>query len=273
MASPSDIVVIAKVVATRVDVDVASGAVRPDLRSRGFSPADQAALAIGAEFATHHGVPLRVLTVGTATDAPLLAEFAARVDAPAVLLVAAADEHLSGRISSETVAELLTRELTSEAIIVAGDHSLDRGSGSVPARVAEHLGVPQALGLLEVDGTRSEAWRRLSGGRRERLRLEPRGVVSVEAGAGRAPRASPSALVARRVTQVPVTVEIGPSPKYAPYRVPAARLPEPREPVAARRAMEVIGALTPVRAREVLVAEPSAAATAILDRLHAWGYR
>lgn len=269
----SEVVVLAKVVALVVDVDGATGEVVADERLRGLSPADHAALAVGHRLARHHDVPVRVVSVGPSGDEGPLAQFAARVAGAATLVVVDDPGAAASGTASSVVAGLVAPECADALYVVAGEHSLDRGSASVPARVAEALGVPQALGVVAVNERTGEAVRRLSAGRRERLRLTTPMVISVEAGAGRPPRAAPDALLRDRVTVRRAVAPPVVPPHYAPYRVPAARVAAPTEPVAARRAMEVIGALAPARTRDVVVAEPASAARAILDRLHEWGYR
>ncbi len=75
-----------------------------------------------------------------------------------------------------SLAQAVAADAGSDAWIWCGDHSLDRGSGSVPAFLAAQLDLPQALGVIEVravDDRVATVVRRLDGGRRERLRLGP----------------------------------------------------------------------------------------------------
>ena len=70
-------------------------------------------------------------------------------------------------------------------VVVCGDHSLDRGSGSVPAYIAHGMRAAQALGLVSLDLTASSpsalsAVRRLDGGRREIVSVPTPCVISVE---------------------------------------------------------------------------------------------
>ena len=90
-----------------------------------------------------------------------------------------------------------------EVVVVCGDASADRGSGSVPAFLADELDAAQALGLLQLttsdgDPATMSALRRLDGGRRERLAVPAPAVVSVEGAAGELRRASLAATLAAR---------------------------------------------------------------------------
>ena len=90
-----------------------------------------------------------------------------------------------------------------DPLVVCGDYSADRGSGTVPAALAALTGLPQALGLVSavlaepaadgVDGSSSPArirvQRRLDGARREELLVSPPAVVSVEGSVARLRRA------------------------------------------------------------------------------------
>jgi electron transfer flavoprotein beta subunit len=99
------------------------------------------------------------------------------------------------------------------ALVICGDRSAGRGTGALPAFLAHELGAAQALGLvsLEVAGGALTGLRRLPGGRRERLRLVPPAVCSVEAAGVRLRRAPlPAVLAASRaaigvVTPAPAT--------------------------------------------------------------------
>ena len=99
-------------------------------------------------------------------------------------------------------------------------------------------------------------------------------VLSFESSAGQLPRATPSALRSTRVTTRRVASRVtSHQDRYSAPREPTRVVAAPHEPVAARRAMEVIGALVAPKLREVLVLEPDRAAQLILERLAQWGYR
>jgi len=132
------------------------------------------------------------------------------------------------------------------ALVVCGDRSTLGGTGAVPALLAHHLGAAQALGLvsMQVDieghgaGRAVIAERRLDGGWRQRLRVTPPSVCSVEAAGVRLRRAPLSAALAAAGMPVPV-------------------MPAPAGAAAAAAGALRIGAPRPYRPRTCLVAAPS----------------
>jgi electron transfer flavoprotein beta subunit len=168
-----------------------------------------------------------------------------------------------------------------------GDHSLDRGSGAVPAFLAAELGSAQALGLVDVEldsrAGRVTAWRRLDRGRREHVRLDGPGVLSVEGSTARLRRAALGAVMSSGrapievVTPAPAVREasgVTDTHLLRPFRPRARVLPGP----AGATALDRVRALTESTAtsrhgHEVVVLDPPAAADRILDALAAWGYR
>jgi electron transfer flavoprotein beta subunit len=265
-----------KYVPLRVDVNPLTGAVRADDRLAGASPADEAALEYALRFAEAWGCSVVAASAGDRRCEPMLrsalasgATSAVRVDLP---LDAAA----------QVVAAALASALGSCDLIFCGNHSLDRGSGSVPAFLAGQLGAAQALGLVSVTqvGVGSvEAERRLDGGRRERIRVTTPGVVSVEPGL-RLRRASLPAVLRARVAPL----EVRPSPMpYAldpasgtrrPYRPRPKALPAPAATLPARdRMLMLTGALTNRRAPAVVrTDDPAAAADTLLAFLRDRNY-
>jgi electron transfer flavoprotein beta subunit len=257
----------------RPEIDPLTGAVAIDARSAGLSDADQAALEWALRTAEAWGHDVVAMTAGPEpADAVLREALAAgateaiRVDLPA-------------GAPSEAVAAGLAPQLPGYDVVWCGDASLDRGSGSVPAYLAAHLGAAQALGLIQIDlGTAGEltALRRLDGGRRERLRVAAPGVCSVEGAAARLRRAPLAATLAARSAVINVrpggrTVST-PSASTRPFR-PRARV---LAPPAGTTALERIGALTgPATAAahgQPVVLEPADAAGRILDALRSWGH-
>jgi electron transfer flavoprotein beta subunit len=174
-------------------------------------------------------------------------------------------------------------------VVCCGDASVDRGSGSVPAFLAGELEVAQGLGLVgvsltawtvsEQDLPSLEVERRLDRGRRERLRLTPPFVMSVEAGTARLRRASLRRSLASLeavVTVLPeeasesdTPVELVGHEAYRPRtRVvspPAAGL-GPRDRIAA-----LTGALHERPAARTLVLDAEVAADELLAALAEWG--
>jgi electron transfer flavoprotein beta subunit len=256
----------------------ATGAVHSDDRFAGVSHADQAALEWALRQGEVMGAPVTVLTVAPPAAERALrsalacgAARAVRVDAP-------------GATDSAAVASALARVLAAEpgASVWCGDHSLDRGSGSVPAFLAAELDLPQALGVVEVltvdDGV-VRVVRRLDGGRRERVRLGPGAVVSVEGAAATLRRAPFRASLAARTAAIEV-VPIGAAVAHAdahgpirPFRPRARVLPPPEGATALERvkALTVSAAGDGAGHGELVTLDPEAAAARILEALREWG--
>jgi electron transfer flavoprotein beta subunit len=252
--------------------------VRTDARTSGASPADRAALECALRAAEAVGGRVVAVTAG-----PPEAEAVLR-DALACGASAARRVALPLAASADAVARGIALAVTDCVAVWCGDASLDRGSGSVPAFLAAELGLPQALGLVEVmqrdDGI--DALRRLDGGRRERLRIsEGRAVFAVEGATARLRRASLDATLAASAAPIEV-VDRAPArdgdgvavvePVYRPFR-PRARV---LAPPAGDTALDRIRALTEAEAvsahAEVVALAPPAAADRILAALASWGY-
>jgi electron transfer flavoprotein beta subunit len=244
-----------------------------DGRAPGTSAADRAALEIALRLAAPSGDDVVAVSVGPAPAERGLREAlaagatrAVRVDAP------------TGLAGSAVAAAI--GDLAAEAQwVVCGDASADRGTGSVPAFVAARLGVAQALGLVALDAEATgglRAVRRLDGGRREVLAVEPPAVLSVEGAVARLRRATlPAELAARRAEVEVIAGPAGPVEAAAmvrPYR------PRPRErPAPQGAALDRVRRLTatgsaPAAPAETVVLDPPAAADRILRALRAWGY-
>jgi electron transfer flavoprotein beta subunit len=124
------------------------------------------------------------------------------------------------------LASAITR-LGQPALVLCGDRSVLRGTGAVPALLADRLRASQALGLvsLRFEAESLIAERRLDGGRRERLRLTAPAVCSVEATGVRLRRASLAAALAAAGSTIPVTVlptGVGRGPSSPAGTVPTA---------------------------------------------------
>ena len=172
------------------------------------------------------------------------------------------------------------------AMVVCGDWSLDRGSGSVPAFLAARLGAAQALGLARLHPDASglvHAERRLDLGRREVLRVRAPAVLSVEGATARLRRAPLPALLRARgaaVDHLPaadpaatgVPEPTGP-PRRGPYRPRPRVLPGPDPGASAReRILALTGALAERTPPQTVRLDPGPAADRILDQLRTWGY-
>ncbi len=240
----------------RPEVDPLTGTTLEDARSSRMSAADQAALECALRTAAATGAEVIAVTVGPSGADDALrhavacgATRAIRVDAPADL-------------PSATVAMLLAEVVAGAAFVWCGDYSMRRGSGSVPAFLAAHLRVAQALGLVgvTVGSTQQAVVRRLDGGRRERLSVAAPAVLSVEGSTARLRRASlPNELRARTeaidVRRAPAAAAS--STEHAttirPYRPRARARPGPHGADALARVLALTHAAGgPVRTAEVV---------------------
>lgn len=260
----------------RPEVDPVHGSVRPTARSAGLSEADRAAVEVALVLAAEWGADTAVVCAGPVESEDALRELravgvgrAVRVDLPA------------GQPSEAVAASLapVLSEGVSADVVVCGDHSADRGSGSVPAYLAHHLGAEQALGLIAVEPAAPgvvAAVRRLDGGRREDVRATAPAVVSVEGSVATLRRAPLAAALAAR----DVTVEVVPgrpdpraeAPRTEPWRPRPRHVPPPAGDEALDRIVQLTGALvdrTPPRTVEL---PPAEAAAEVLAALRAWGY-
>lgn len=280
------IAVAMKWVPLHVEVDPITGSVDADARFAGASAADRAALEWGLSLAEATGGQVVVATAGPADAESVLrdalacgARRAVRVDAPP-------------GAASDVVAGVLAGALGVADLTFAGDHSLDRGSGSVPGFLAAELGCAQALGLVRVEldpgdggaGTDGgsvtvRATRRLDHGRREVLRVTGPAVLSFEGGTAELRRAPLAAVLAARSTPIEVVPWSGGAEprvritRRAPYRPRPRALPAPAADLTPReRVLSLTGALVERTPPQTVVADTDEAATLILDQLRAWGY-
>jgi electron transfer flavoprotein beta subunit len=245
-----------------------------DERWSGVSPADEAALEC-ALLLGEQGGEVAVVCVGPPqADAALRAAIAA--GATRAVRIDASDEP-----DSNVVARALSSVVAGCDIVVCGDYSLDRGTGSVPAFLADELGAAQALGLIELatapdqDGT-LRAVRRLDGGRREILAVPTPAVVSVEGSVARLRRASLGAVLDAKSA----TIDVVSGPRrnehvaavVVPYRPRARTIQTPTGSVLSRvRDILDVGGSAGTHSDAVTL-EPADAARRIVDQLAAWGY-
>lgn len=265
-----------KHVPLRVEVNPLTGAVRTDDRLAGASPADEAALEHALRFAEAWGWGVVVATAGDRQCEPML-RAALASGATSVVRV-----DLPPDAAGQVVSAALASALGHCSLILCGNYSLDRGSGSVPAFLAGDLGAAQALGLVSVtpvDVGVLEAERRLDGGRRERLRISTPGVLSVESSGLRLRRASlPAVLRAQtaplEVVPSPVPYVLDPaSGTRRPYRPRPKALPPPAADSARDRVLMLTGALINRRAPAVVrTDDPVVAAETVLTFLRERNY-
>lgn len=259
------------------EIDPLTGAVDHDERRFGFSAADEAAVEIALRLAESNGGELTIACAGPTAAEAALRELAA-VGASRVVRVEVDDD-----APSEVVGTSLAAALDGVELVVCGDHSLDRGSGSVPGFLAHASGAASALGLValtvDVSGTGPlEAVRRLDGGRRERLEITTPAVVSVEGSVARLRRAALHDVLRSRAMPVelvrPATsvVEVIDLDDAEALRPRPRVWPAPEGQSALDRIVTLTGALierTPPRRIEATSAE---AADAIVEQLRTWGY-
>lgn len=258
----------------RPEVDTRTGTVTTDERWSGASAADQAALEWGLRAGERWSVPVEVMCVGPAEADRMLREAlacgatsATRVDA-------------DGLDSATVAGELAAVIGDAAALVVCGDYSVDRGSGSVPAFLAHELGAQQALGLVDVElgaPGRAVVLRRLDGGRRERLAVGTPAVISVEGATARLRRAGLKAELAAAQATISVRparhpgAPTHPAPTQ-PYRPRARVLPPPAGDTALDRVRVLTGAGVTRTPPATSTLEPADAARAIVEQLRAWGY-
>jgi len=237
-----------------------------DERWAGVSAADEAALEIALMLADD----VTVICLG-----PREADDVLR-DALAVGAAAAMRIDASTELESATVAAALAQQLRGVDLVVCGDYSLDRGTGSVPAFIAAELGIAQALGLVEIEvGTMPlRVVRRLDGGRRELLDVALPAVLSVEGSVANLRRAPLGASLATRSTTVPsVPGPHGrlPETEVHPYRPRPRTLPAPSGD-SLSRVRDILNVGGGDSHAETVTLDPPAAARRLLDQLDEWGY-
>ena len=112
-----------------------------------------------------------------------------------------------GQDAAAALAAALIRRYGVPDLVLCGDRSADRGTGSFPAFLAAALDASQVLGVVRMepgdDGV-LRVHRRLDGGRREVLLVRPPAVVSVEAAGVRLRRAGLPATLASGHAVIPV---------------------------------------------------------------------
>lgn len=260
------------------ETDVANGVPRPSAHSWGFSEADRAAFEVAMRLAEAGRTEVVLVCAGPVEAEGALGELAASGASRTVLVEH--PPHAGPGTSGAVLAGVLGPGGLGVHSVICGDISNGRGSGSVPAILAHHLGAAQALGLLEVSGVPGErlrAVRRLDGARREVIEIRGPAVLSVEGSVARLRRATLSATLGEGAPEVEV---ITPGTHHAatrvarvlPWRPPPRHLPAPHSPAAFARVLELTGALTERTPPRTVEVPPPDAAQVILDQLRSWGY-
>ena len=270
-----------------------------DERFAGVSPADRAALEVALTLGEQRGEPVVVATAGPAgaeralrtavacgaarvvrIDLPVDADSRDVADALADLI-----EALDATADNDTGTALVS-------VVVCGDYSLDRGTGSVPAYLAHRLGAAQALGLVAVQagadqattgtsrtatGSTLRATRRLDGGRREVLDVPLPCVLSVEGSVATLRRAGLRQLLDAQSAPVQVVpagaAHHATASVVSPYRPRARALAAPAGDQALDRLRVLTDAGGGSTRGETVELAPREAAARIVQALRDWGYR
>ena len=272
----SFVAVALKRVDLRPEVDPLTGTVRHDRRSSGLSLADAAALEWALRLGEAWELPVTAITAGPAEAQSVLRDAAAF---GAGRLVRVPEE---AGAPSEAVARSLAPLLGGAVVVCCGDYSADRGSGSVPAFLADQLEAAQALGLtgLTPEGAGVlVGQRRLDGGRRERLRVSAPAVISVEPGAARLRRAPLSGLMAasQAIIETPATDRVTDRRRVhvlrtVPYRPRPKTLPPPSGGSPRDRLLALTGSESERTPPRVVRAAPEEAADELIRYLKDQGY-
>ena len=235
------------------EVDPLTGAVRANLRDRGPSVAELAALEHALRLAERWDALVVAACVAPAGADEMLrdalavgAAQALRVE-PAGWMARPRPVGLVGgeRESAAALAEALRQRYGVPDLVLCGDLAADRATGSFPAFLAASLGAPQALGCVRlepVDGYALRVQRRLDGGRREVLMVRPPAVVSIEAAGVRLRRAGLPATLAKQDAAITVAATSAAAAARRiriigthPYRPRPRELPGPPAPRCAGR--------------------------------------
>jgi electron transfer flavoprotein beta subunit len=258
----------------RPEIDPLTGAVQTDVRSSGWSAADAAAVETALRLAEAWDGQVVVVCAGPPAADGGLRDLLAAGATRAVRL------DLDAVTESSGVATALAGVLRGAAVVVCGEHSVDRGSGSVPAFLAHHLDAAQALGLVDAhpaERGRVLATRRLGSGMAERVEVRSPMVLSVEGSVADLRRAPLSAVL--RAADAEITVEPAlPAASQvtvggtAALRPRARALPAPTAERALDRIVALTGALVERNPPRTVEATPDEAADEILAQLRSWGY-
>jgi electron transfer flavoprotein beta subunit len=270
-------------------VDPLTGAVSADPHDRGPDRADFAALEHALRLAEKWDARVVAATVGP-PEADMVLQDALAAGAAEALRVEPAGQSSALRPADlvggsqdlpVALAAALRQRYGVPDLVLCGDRSGDRGTGSFPAFLAAALNASQALGVVEMapEGDRVlRVHRRLDGGRREVLLVRGPAVVSVEAAGVRLRRAGLPATLASRGAAIPVTRTSGAAAHRLPLLGAHPYRPWPHElagpsGTALHRTLELTGALVERTPPTVLgPLPPDQAAEELLGYLRRHGY-
>jgi electron transfer flavoprotein beta subunit len=273
------VVALLRPVDLRTEVDPLTGVVTRDARVAALPPSDAAALEHALELGNAWGARVLALSAGGPECDDSLREAMAR--GASARRVQLQEPYVDDLVRDEQhLARALVAAMGEQPdLVLCGDRSADRGTGSLPAFLAHDLGSVQAPGLVSLrleDGSLLGD-RRLDHGRRERMRIPLPAVCSVEAAGVRLRRASLPAALAAAESPVEVVGASVPPSRVRVLRTGPAR-PRPRQlPAPTGSARERLLALTgALLAHEpptiVGPVEAPEAADALLDFLVRHGY-
>jgi electron transfer flavoprotein beta subunit len=270
-------------------VDPLTGAVSADPHDRGPDRADFAALEHALRLAEKWDAEVVAATVGP-PEADTMLQDALAAGAAEALRVEPAGQSSALRPADlvggshdlpAALAAALRQRYGVPDLVLCGDRSADRGTGSFPAFLAAALNASQALGVvqMEPEGDRVlRVHRRLDGGRREVLLVRGPAVVSVEAAGVRLRRAGLPATLASRGAAIPVIRTSGAAAHRLPLLGAHPYRPRPHElagpsGTALHRTLELTGALVERTPPTVLgPLPPDQAAEELLGYLRRHGY-
>ncbi len=274
----------------RPQVDPLKGSVIVDERRACLSAPDAAAVEHALRMGEAWGLSVVAVTVGPAECDAALAEVSAlgvavrRVDStrtasPRTLT----PTELAGDprwVAAQLAAQI--RSAGPAAMVLCGDRSARHGVGAVPGLLAAELGMPHALGLVEVQVAGELALRvdkRLDGGWRERIAVDCPSVLSVEAAGVRLRRADLGSLVGAPPTVAEVyravDVELPGAVEFAtpgPYRPRPLRVEPPAGSAHERLVALAGGNVTLSASRVTGPLEAEEAAGELIAFLSAHGY-
>ena len=268
-----------------VEVDASSGMIDPARTLHILNPADAAALELALRLRSPRD-SVTALTVGPAEAESVLRDSLA-VGTDTVLRL-----WEEGRTATRPVvtAQLLASALRTEGLpdlVVCGARTLARGSGKVPALIAEHLGWPVVTDILDftLHAARVRFQRRLARGGRSEGEVTLPAVLAVEAGTVALRYADLPGLMAARRAAIPVRhlPDLGLSPsdlRFPSSMIDVAMPPYPRpraifipDPALAphERTAQILSAGVARKEGRVIDGPPEAMADAILALLRERG--
>ncbi|HPF59939.1 MAG TPA: electron transfer flavoprotein subunit beta [Candidatus Competibacteraceae bacterium] len=232
-----------------------------------MNPADESALELALRLRPPNGA-VTVLSVGP-VEADRLLQEALAAGADAALRVW--DDAL-GSLKPIITTALLAAALRMKelpGLVLCGGHSVDRGSGTVPALLAEHLDWPVATDVTQfvLQSGRIRVQRRLARGARAESEITLPAVLGLETGLAHLRQASLPSLMRVKHTPIPLygLEDLGLSPQDLHF--PAMTLHEIMPPRPRAQAMFTPDASAPVpeRIAQIMSAGAAGKAGKVLD--------